>query len=189
MTMASNVRRQIRSIRPRSTSRPPRPPTTRKRARTTSPATCSNPPTPVPPGSELAPQEWGAPVVSLAVDPRDPAIVWAVQARGSASETSVFHRSTDGGNTWEIVEFAGLGPGTDRLLFDPHLPDTLYALSEPPHGDWAFLRSTDAGRTWEDIGESIRAEGPVFFVPNRAPGGTLYAATSRGLFKWVPESR
>jgi hypothetical protein len=64
-------------------------------------------------------------------------------------------------------------------------------------------RSTEGGATWEDIGEGILASGwltsgwglggplgpePLHLAPDPAPGGALYAATTRGLFKWVPDS-
>jgi photosystem II stability/assembly factor-like uncharacterized protein len=145
--------------------------------------------------AELAPQEWGANPPNLAIDPRDPATIWAVQPAASESDVSVIKRSTDGGNTWKRVELTGLGTMTVWLLFDPRLPDMLYALSGPSVDDQTIYRSSDGGTTWEDIGEDIRTESgrvmgqPTLLVPDAAPGGGLYAATSRGLFKWVPEGK
>ncbi len=147
--------------------------------------------------TELAPKEWDVAVASLAVDPRDPAIVWVVQDGMSANEKSVIRRSTDGGNTWERVELGGLGARTHKLLFDPHSPNTLYAYTGPTREDMGIHRSTDGGATWENISEGFLNRSwsilgppePLYLAPDQAPGGALYAANNRGLFKWMPDSK
>jgi photosystem II stability/assembly factor-like uncharacterized protein len=141
--------------------------------------------------TDLDPEGWSAPVWSLAVDPYNPDTVWAVQDGGvdqSGTARSLIRRSTDGGATWEQVELAGLGvrtESTERLLFDPRLANTVYAVAGAPEGQTAIQRSTDGGTTWENIGENLPA--PVFLLaPDPASEEGLYAATSGGLFKWVP---
>ena len=126
-------------------------------------------------------------VVSLAVDPYNPETIWAIQDNLSDNGRSVIHRSTDGGATWENVEFDGLEQWTSWLVADQRSSGVLYALSgskDPWGGD--VYRSTDAGATWEDIGGNIPTELMPVVVPDPAPGGALYAATGGGLFKWVP---
>ena len=137
---------------------------------------------------DLAPAEWDAPVVDLSVDPHNPSIVWAIQNGLAEGEHSIARRSTDGGATWEKVKLEGTADRISSIVFDPRSANTLYAYTGgTSYWDGTLHRSTDGGATWENIGADV----PYWFetaslVPDPAPGGALYAATSGGLFKWVP---
>ena len=149
--------------------------------------------------TDLDPKEWGVPVasllevVSLAIDPYNPANLWVVQDDLSENGQSIIRRSTDGGATWENVKLDGLERWITWLLFDQRSPNTVYAWSGP-NNPWegTIYRSTDGGATWENIGRNIPTGYLPVLVPDQAlaldpaPGGALYAATSGGLFKWVP---
>ena len=89
---------------------------------------------------------WQAPdnipdggIVSLAVDPQDPATVYA------GTDSSGFWRSTDGGKSWQ--KRSSPAALLLDLLADPVTPGTLYAATG---GTQVFLKSTDGGATWID---------------------------------------
>jgi photosystem II stability/assembly factor-like uncharacterized protein len=137
----------------------------------------------------------------IAVDAHTPSNVYAIQSQGIGSGPNLVFRSPDGGATWEKVDLAnleGLGEpfwSPERLLFDPRSPNTLYVQVYRMVG-WGIgaglYRSTDGGDTWQSIGnpsgdEALAVADNIVIDP--APGGGLYAATERGLFKWVPASK
>lgn len=126
-------------------------------------------------------------VVSLAIDPNDPDVVYA------GAQTGVF-RTTNGGVTWT----GGGGPQWAYVAIDPSSPGTVYAgsdsfASETPL-DGVF-KSTDGGLTWTEATEGLDATyGLRSLVPDPFHADTLYAGTAgRGAFKttdggasWAP---
>jgi photosystem II stability/assembly factor-like uncharacterized protein len=107
-------------------------------------------------------------VVSLAVDPTTPDIVYASTDDG-------IYKSVNGGASWTLIatEFV-----TERLLVARSNPATLYA------SQFNFnqqFRSTDSGMTWSFLGG---ANARVFAVdPTNA--NILYAGANRGALKSV----
>ena len=77
-------------------------------------------------------------VQSIAVDPTDPAVVFA------AGNGMVFE-SRDGGGTWNGP--SPLVPDAEAVAFDPTDRSTMYAA-----GTGGVYRSSDAGRTWQQKG-------------------------------------
>ena len=77
-------------------------------------------------------------IVSLAVDPRDPQVVYAGRVAGDAR----VRKTTDGGASWtpavccQVLSFA----------FDPVRPGTLYA-----GHNGGVIRSVDSGANWESL--------------------------------------
>ena len=74
-------------------------------------------------------------LVSLAIDPRDPQVMYAASINGVLC-------TTDGGGTWRIGTSWDLTEPKD-VWIDPHAPDTIYLAL--PDG---IAVSTDRGRTW-----------------------------------------
>jgi hypothetical protein len=128
----------------------------------------------------------GARFSSLVVDPSNPQhLLTAVQiflnVNGGAS--SGIYRSTDGGNTWAIVQ--GGGAGID-IAADPGHAGTFYATLGSPAGSAGngVYVSTDDGVTWTAIngaaGTSLPAGASagriaLAFAPSSGGTGTLYA--------------
>ncbi|MFK8014986.1 MAG: WD40/YVTN/BNR-like repeat-containing protein [Gammaproteobacteria bacterium] len=99
-------------------------------------------------------------VNEFVVDPRNPDVivassyqrrrhVWVLINGGPGSGV---HKSTDGGETWDIVK-AGL-PSKDHtgrigLAMAPSSPDTLYAIIEGSDDEKGVYRSMDFGTNWE----------------------------------------
>jgi photosystem II stability/assembly factor-like uncharacterized protein len=110
-----------------------------------------------------------AAVLSLAVDPTNPDVVYA------GAYGRVF-RSVNGGKTWFDESF-GLPALVTVLRIDPENPETLYAGSHQ-----GLFGSIDGGTHWTQI-ESERIGGPevadVAIDPNRA----LFVVTGNGLYK------
>src|SRR4051794_17736625 len=71
----------------------------------------------------------GGTPAGLAVDPRNPSIVYAA--------TGTLYRSADGGETWTAL----FGSGLTAVALDPINPSVVYA------GGRQLARSTDGGRT------------------------------------------
>ncbi len=107
------------------------------------------------------------------IDPTDPDIVYVAalgHLYGPQPERGVY-RTTDGGDTWEQVLFAGENSGAVDLVMDPNNPRILFAatweMSIRTWGRWSggpgsgIYQSRDGGDTWE------RLEG------NGLPGGTM----------------
>ncbi len=105
----------------------------------------------------------GGPVVSLAVDPGDEAVVYAVGGSGSLTSGWIY-KSTDGGITW-----TGLRGGGLRLVaVAPDRPGTVYAA-----GPFSLLRSTNGGRTWSALTLPNGRFGARALAA--APGGVVFA--------------
>lgn len=110
---------------------------------------------------------------TLAVDPVNPAIVYA------AGHYLV--KSTDGGVSWKRTA-GGLRGSVQGLAVDPFSPGTLYASIYVPQGRKVF-KSSDGGTTWKPASGGLPAG--VFvghLLPDPKTPGTLYAATSRGVY-------
>lgn len=98
----------------------------------------------------------------LAVDPREPSIVYA--ALGPV------YRSADGGETWKAL----FGPSFTAVAVDPANPPVIYA------GGRQLARSTNGGRTWETtLASGVDVSG-LAVVPGN-PSTVLAAAYSQFL--------
>jgi photosystem II stability/assembly factor-like uncharacterized protein len=105
----------------------------------------------------------GGPVVSLAVDPGDAAVVYAVAGFGSLS-SGVLYKSADGGITWQGLK----GFGLRLVAVAPDRPSTVYA-----GGPFTTLRSTNGGHTWSELTLPLGRSGVNALAA--APGGVVFA--------------
>jgi photosystem II stability/assembly factor-like uncharacterized protein len=99
----------------------------------------------------------------IAVDPRDPdtALAAVMGDVFAPSEDRGVYRTTDGGDTWQRVLFAGPQAGAYEVIIDPSNPRIVYAttwrVQRGPHflssgGDGSGLwKSTDSGITWKSL--------------------------------------
>ena len=108
-------------------------------------------------------------IVDVAIDPTDPAIVYAARLRLS--------KSTDGGHTWRFVGDT-LG-SVQSLAIDPSRPSTLYAVGQslPGRGPLKVLKSEDGGETWRESADGL-PEVRIVAVDPVSPE-TIYAGSVR----------
>ncbi len=99
----------------------------------------------------------------IVVNPTNPNIVY-VAALGHAwgpNKDRGLYKTTDGGQTWQLIKFVSDKAGFIDVAMDPKDPNTLYASSyERVRGPWfltsggpgsALWKTTDAGATWTKI--------------------------------------
>ncbi|MFL5760993.1 MAG: glycosyl hydrolase [Thermomicrobiales bacterium] len=102
-------------------------------------------------------------IAKVRVDPRDPNTVFVAalgHAHGPNPERGVY-RSTNGGETWDLVLSRGEDAGASDLQLDPRNPRIVYAgcweARRGPHyltsggAGGGLFKSTDRGTTWTDL--------------------------------------
>ncbi|HEX4960525.1 MAG TPA: hypothetical protein VF173_06780 [Thermoanaerobaculia bacterium] len=112
-------------------------------------------------------------LTSLAVDAASPSVVYA---GGPA-----LFKSSDGGVSWK-KSGRGLGGGAFELVTDPSKPGALHAVVARANGHKVFL-SRDGSETWEPASRGLPSGVLISkLTPDATTPGTVYAATSRGLY-------
>jgi photosystem II stability/assembly factor-like uncharacterized protein len=128
-----------------------------------------------------------AAVRAIAVDPANPATVYAGLDDGSAVTSGLF-RSTDGGATWSNTNLTQ--SAVALFAIDPSNPQILYAETEghstQPAGFQGLFKSIDGGQTWFPINAGLEgligvrsATGSALIIDPANPS-VLYLATSGG---------
>jgi photosystem II stability/assembly factor-like uncharacterized protein len=99
----------------------------------------------------------------IVVHPQDPDIVWvaALGALWRSNPERGLYKTTDGGDTWELVNFVSDKAGFVDVALHPKNPDILFAASwERERGPYylqsggpgsALWKTTDGGETWEKV--------------------------------------
>jgi photosystem II stability/assembly factor-like uncharacterized protein len=120
--------------------------------------------------------EAGA-ILALAIDPLDPATVYAAAGYGTLFKTE------DGGETWTAPSFDLIGLYVSDVAIDPLTPSTLYVGT----GGSGVFRSTDGGGTWSAIGPPVPGPTANLVVVDPVTPTTLYAAVRCWLMKSVDD--
>ena len=134
----------------------------------------------------LGPGNIGGRVRGIAIDPTNPAVIYAATATGGVWKT------IDSGTTWlPLTDFLPV-LSTSTLVMDPSTPTTLY-LGTGEYQLWGngIYKTTDGGATWNELPATDNAVAFNNFrnvnqiaIPATRPTH-LYAATSNGLFSSV----
>jgi hypothetical protein len=128
-------------------------------------------------------------VQALAVDPRDPAVVYV----GADGRTRGLYKSTDGGSSWQRLD--ALNVDVTAIVLDSEDPSTVYVGTNG--GEGGVLRTTDGGTTWQPessgltwrlkthTGRWMTTTMPVVALAiDPVHPATLYAVSeSRGVFR------
>ncbi|MEM9065636.1 MAG: glycosyl hydrolase [Planctomycetota bacterium] len=139
-------------------------------------------------------------ISSVVVHPDDPDVVY-VGALGhiyGADENRGVYRTTDGGETWDLIKYVDDTTGVSSLSMDPHNSNVLYAgfwtiqrtpWSMSSGGDGSGLyKSTDGGESWEELTEGLPegVKGKVGVSASAAKRDVVYAiveADDGGVFR------
>jgi len=126
----------------------------------------------------------------IVVHPTNPDIVY-VAAVGHTWESNPergLYRTTDGGDTWELVKFISDKAGFVDVAMHPNNPNVLFASSwERVRGPWflqsggpgsALWKSTDGGDTWTEVtggGFPSAMKGRIGIAISRSDPNIMYA--------------
>jgi hypothetical protein len=118
--------------------------------------------------------------ISLAIDPRDPDVLYAAYSLG-------IYKTTNGGVSWTLMSFPDFpGPmsGGSHVLIDPQFSDTLLVMNVSDAA--TFVRSVDGGAHWQRI--SREAQFGYSFThsllnPVR-PGQIIVGTEGAGMFEY-----
>ncbi len=125
----------------------------------------------------------------ILVDPRDSDVVY-VAAHGPlwrAGGDRGLYKTTDGGETWELILEISEDTGVNEVHMDPRNPDVLYASSyQRRRRVWtlidggpesAIYKSTDAGATWSKLTNGIPGvdKGKIGLAVSPANPDVIYA--------------
>jgi photosystem II stability/assembly factor-like uncharacterized protein len=137
------------------------------------------------------------PTSRVLVDPTQPETVYALVSQPIPEGTSVFWKSTDGGETWESIH-GGIGAPVDQLVIDPLRHGRLYAwrsadfdldlqlelwVSEDGGESWtvAFVLSPAESfrRFWQIVASPVQ-EGVLFAWASSSSNVAVYRSTDGG---------
>ncbi|NIP18718.1 MAG: glycosyl hydrolase [Xanthomonadales bacterium] len=125
----------------------------------------------------------------IRVDPRDSDVVYAA-VQGplwSGGGDRGLYKTTDGGETWELILSAGEYTGVNEVHLDPRNPDVLFASTHQRFRNVAALmnggpesgihKSTDGGKTWRELTNGIPKEdkGKIGLAISPADPDVVYA--------------
>ena len=103
----------------------------------------------------------------IRIHPRDPSVVYvaAVGRLWGANPERGVYKTTDGGESWELVLFVDEDTGAIDLAMDPGDPETLFAaMYQRRRTGWGFNgggpgsgihRTTDGGASWVELTEGL----------------------------------
>jgi photosystem II stability/assembly factor-like uncharacterized protein len=126
----------------------------------------------------------GRAVKALAIAPSNPRTLYANSGNN-------LYRSTDGAGSWTLLTIPFFMSGIVGVIqIDPSNASLLYVVGFPKEGadvnSTLIYKSADGGQSWRDSGFRPVVPGVVInlnAVAMHASSGTIYVATSRGIFK------
>jgi photosystem II stability/assembly factor-like uncharacterized protein len=125
----------------------------------------------------------------IVIHPRDPDIVYvaAVGDLWRPNPERGVYKTTDGGDTWELVLFIDENTGAIDLAMDPSDPGTLFAaMYQRRRTGWGFngggpgsglYRTLDGGESWTELTEGLPDgdKGRIGIDIHRRNGNVIYA--------------
>jgi photosystem II stability/assembly factor-like uncharacterized protein len=130
-------------------------------------------------------------VISLAIDPRDPATIYAgIGYERSFDQPGGVFKSTDGGTTWSSANTGLAKIDIRALAIDPETPAVIYAGVY----DGGVFKTTDGGASWSVENAGLSDTRILALAIDPTAPATIYAgAETGGIFKstdggesWLP---
>jgi photosystem II stability/assembly factor-like uncharacterized protein len=129
-------------------------------------------------GQDLDRQE-APPVTALALDPRDPQVVYAGTEQGAKGGLYV---SRDGGLHWQHLLAGRREDGIRTVFVDPGAPQEIFVSTFYHEGVGDELLATDdGGKSWRTLLSDSDRHAQKFYEMARAEDGRLLVASSLGL--------
>lgn len=110
----------------------------------------------------------GVEVRDLALDPKNPQVVYAATSRG-------MYKSTNGGSSWKEANAGLSNVDLQRVAMDPSNPSRLFAAAT----SGSMFRTTDGGASWSSSGSGL-AQYPYWVGVDPKDPKTAYVVTGRG---------
>ncbi len=124
-------------------------------------------------------------VLSLAINPLDPQVLWASTMDFVTWDTpGLIYKSVDGGEHWSLSNAGITAPDTRALLVDPTDPSIVYAAGggfddANPGG---VYKSRDAGASWQSISVGLPASSATALALDPVDPRVLHAGTTSGVY-------
>lgn len=138
----------------------------------------------------------------IQIHPRNPDVVYVAAVGhlwGPNPERGVY-KTTDGGETWELVLFVGEHTGAIDLAMDPGDPSTLFAaMYQRQRTGWGFngggsgsgiYRTTNGGASWHELTNGLPQGdmGRIGLDIYRGDGNLVFAIVEADARTWSPRS-
>lgn len=126
------------------------------------------------------------PATTVAVDPNDPAIVYAGSGDRSRDESGGIFRSTDGGGSWELVSGCLGCVSIEKIVCAPPPASAVYAVGMGATARNLILMSTDQGATWDEADAGVdqtKGTGVSSFAVHPGDPEVLYATASCDVYR------
>jgi hypothetical protein len=130
----------------------------------------------------------GGTIQALAIDPQNPATLYAAVRHNASPESTDVYKSTDAGSSWRAVAI-GL-PDAGALAIDPQTPTTLYLGLGGGHG---IYNSTDGAGSWS-LASTGLGGGPIYSLaidpqtPTTRPRAPASSRASTGATTGMPST-
>jgi len=101
-------------------------------------------------------------------------------------------KSTDGGETWRLVNKGLSEKRVNVIAFDPQDSSTMYAgtwMGDQGNGKGRVFKSTNAGESWKASSNGLGLRDVRDIVVDRSDSTVLYAATGEGTYKSTDSGR
>jgi photosystem II stability/assembly factor-like uncharacterized protein len=158
--------------------------------------------------NSIGPNNIGGRMLSLAIDPTNPDVIWAGAASGGLWRSAT---GGEGAAAWTLIDTGFPTLAVSAIVLDPLDPSIIYIgtgeIGRYMRGQvgtpgarstygLGVLKSVDGGTSWQSTGltwtfDQTRAVNALKIDPNNSQ--TLWAATSEGLYKttdgganWIP---
>lgn len=123
-------------------------------------------------------------ISDVVLDPSNPGIVWVATGesnpRNDVLDGAGLYRSTDAGNTWQLMGFKDAG-NISKVVVDPHNSNvvwvSVFGHIWGPNAERGVFKTTDGGKTWKKVLFVNDHTGAIDLRMDGSNSQVLFAAT------------